>query len=162
MRRGLHKGQKEVENEWPRSQSFCSTQNLWSFTRLGKWKIHEEFWMGISSMASIRWIINISPSSIIACLAGASELNIQCSNEISIQCWLFHMREEQWNFKQTSHNWSAGKPPTHFYYISTFYYTGCTTSFYQKSKVQKMLDKAIVTLRISKIWNYLNFWKVAA
>ena len=28
-----------------------------------KWKIHEEFWMGISSMASIRWIINISPSS---------------------------------------------------------------------------------------------------
>ena len=83
--------QKEVENEWPRSQS-CSTQNLWSFTRLGKWKIHEEFWMGISSMASIRWIINISPSSIIACLAGASELNIQCSNEISIQCWLFHMR----------------------------------------------------------------------
>ena len=85
--------QKEVENEWPRSQS-CSTQNLWSFTRLGKWKIHEEFWMGISSMASIRWIINISPSSIIACLAGASELNIQCSNEISIQCWLFHMREK--------------------------------------------------------------------
>ena len=119
--------QKEVENEWPRSQSFCSTQNLWSFTRLGKWKIHEEFWMGISSMASIRWIINISPSSIIACLAGASELNIQCSNEISIQCWLFHMREEQWNFKQTSHNWSAGKPPTHFYYISTFDCTGCTT-----------------------------------
>ena len=59
---------------------------------------------------------------------------------------------EQWNFKQTSHNWSAGKPPTQVYYISSkIGSTGCPIKFWLNIIASELRTKRRTELLITAL-----------